>query len=156
MIITELRFSTCSVHHSAFALIVSSIFIAKRTFRHEAINRLFIIDIFYLIYWISLSYLPCWGVWGCQPPRPVCKTGVAVGRNRGGFDSHCPSPKYYQEACMEEIRQAGIMVLLSGLLVGVLFGFVLQRGRYCMNSAFRDIIFVNDFTLFRSYVTPKW
>ncbi len=53
---------------------------------------------------------------------------------------------------MEEIRQASIMVLLSGLLVGVLFGFVLQRGRYCMNSAFRDIIFVNDFTIFRSYL----
>jgi len=53
---------------------------------------------------------------------------------------------------MEEIRQASIMVLLSGLLVGVLFGFVLQRGRYCMNSAFRDIIFVDDFTLFRSYL----
>lgn len=53
---------------------------------------------------------------------------------------------------MEEIRQAGIMVLLSGLLVGILFGFVLQRGRYCMNSAFRDIIFINDFTLFRSYL----
>ncbi len=53
---------------------------------------------------------------------------------------------------MEEIRQASIMVLLSGLAVGVLFGFVLQRGRYCMNSAFRDIIFVNDFTLFRSYL----
>lgn len=53
---------------------------------------------------------------------------------------------------MEEIRQAGIMVLLSGLIVGVLFGFVLQRGRYCMNSAFRDIIFINDFTLLRSYL----
>jgi F0F1-type ATP synthase assembly protein I len=31
---------------------------------------------------------------------------------------------------MEGIPQASIMVLLSGVLVGVLFGFVLQRGRY--------------------------
>lgn len=31
---------------------------------------------------------------------------------------------------MEGIPQAGIMVLLSGVLVGVLLGFVLQRGRY--------------------------
>lgn len=31
---------------------------------------------------------------------------------------------------MEGIPQAGIMVVLSGVLVGVLFGFVLQRGRY--------------------------
>jgi hypothetical protein len=31
---------------------------------------------------------------------------------------------------MEGIPQASIMVLLSGVLVGILFGFVLQRGRY--------------------------
>jgi uncharacterized protein len=53
---------------------------------------------------------------------------------------------------MEEIQQASFMVLASGLLVGIVFGFVLQRGRYCMNSAFRDIIFLDDFTLFRSYL----
>ncbi len=53
---------------------------------------------------------------------------------------------------MEELQRASIMVLLSGLTVGFLFGFVLQRGRYCMNSAFRDLIFINDFTLFRSYL----
>lgn len=53
---------------------------------------------------------------------------------------------------MENVHQAGIMVLAGGLLVGMAFGFVLQRGRYCMNSAFRDIIFIDDFTLFRSYL----
>lgn len=42
--------------------------------------------------------------------------------------------------------------VLSGLLVGVAFGFVLQRGRYCMNTAFRDVIFINDFTLLRAYI----
>ncbi len=31
---------------------------------------------------------------------------------------------------MEGIPQASIMFILSGVLVGVLFGFVLQRGRY--------------------------
>ncbi len=31
---------------------------------------------------------------------------------------------------MEGIPQASIMVVLSGVLVGVIFGFVLQRGRY--------------------------
>jgi uncharacterized protein len=40
--------------------------------------------------------------------------------------------------------------IVSGLLVGVLFGFVLQRGRFCMNSAFRDIILGRDFTLFKA------
>ncbi|MGQ9834334.1 MAG: YeeE/YedE family protein [Candidatus Villigracilaceae bacterium] len=40
--------------------------------------------------------------------------------------------------------------IISGLLVGVLFGFALQRGRFCMNSAFRDIILGRDFTLFKA------
>lgn len=40
--------------------------------------------------------------------------------------------------------------VLSGLFVGVLFGFALQRGRFCMNSAFRDIILGRDFTLFKA------
>ena len=40
--------------------------------------------------------------------------------------------------------------ILSGLFVGVLFGFALQRGRFCMNSAFRDIIVAKEFTLFKA------
>lgn len=40
--------------------------------------------------------------------------------------------------------------ILSGVFVGLLFGFALQRGRFCMNSAFRDIIVVHDFTLFKA------
>lgn len=31
---------------------------------------------------------------------------------------------------MEGIQPITIMVILSGILVGVMFGFVLQRGRY--------------------------
>lgn len=53
---------------------------------------------------------------------------------------------------MGEIPQIGIMVLLSGIVVGIIFGFVLQRGRFCMNTAFRDTIFISDFTLFRSFL----
>jgi uncharacterized membrane protein YedE/YeeE len=40
--------------------------------------------------------------------------------------------------------------ILTGLLVGLAFGFVLQRGRFCMNSAFRDIVTLKDFTLLKS------
>jgi len=39
--------------------------------------------------------------------------------------------------------------IASGLIIGVLFGFVLQRGRFCMNSAFRDIILLKDYTLLK-------
>ena len=38
----------------------------------------------------------------------------------------------------------------GGLAVGIIFGFALQRGRFCMNSAFRDIVTLQDFTLLKS------
>lgn len=42
--------------------------------------------------------------------------------------------------------------ILSALVCGGLLGFVLQRGRFCMNTAFRDTIFIQDLTLFRGYL----
>ncbi|MBY9015151.1 MAG: hypothetical protein KGD68_05600 [Candidatus Lokiarchaeota archaeon] len=38
------------------------------------------------------------------------------------------------------------------LLVGALFGFVLQCGRFCMNSTFRDIILLKEFKLAKAVV----
>lgn len=40
--------------------------------------------------------------------------------------------------------------VLSGLFVGALFGFALQRGRFCMNSAIRDVILLKDNTLLKA------
>lgn len=40
--------------------------------------------------------------------------------------------------------------VITGLFVGILFGFVLQRGRFCMNSAFRDAILLNDQVLLKT------
>lgn len=42
--------------------------------------------------------------------------------------------------------------LLLGLPVGLLFGYVLQRGRFCMYTAFRDLLVARDATLFRGYI----
>jgi len=42
--------------------------------------------------------------------------------------------------------------IVTGLLVGVLFGFFLQRGRFCMNSAFRDLLVFKDYTLAKAVV----
>lgn len=42
------------------------------------------------------------------------------------------------------------LVVLSGLIVGILFGFAMQRGRFCMNSAIRDTILLKDTTLLKS------
>jgi uncharacterized membrane protein YedE/YeeE len=39
-----------------------------------------------------------------------------------------------------------------GLGVGLLFGFILQRGRFCMYTAFRDILLIKDLTLFKAYL----
>lgn len=40
--------------------------------------------------------------------------------------------------------------ILTGLFIGVLFGFVLQRGRFCMNSAFRDATLLQDNVLLKT------
>ena len=45
-----------------------------------------------------------------------------------------------------------IYAVIGGLIVGALFGFVLQRGRFCMNSAFRDIILLKEFKLAKAVV----
>ena len=42
--------------------------------------------------------------------------------------------------------------MIGGLIVGALFGFVLQRGRFCMNSAFRDILLLKEFKLAKAVV----
>jgi hypothetical protein len=41
---------------------------------------------------------------------------------------------------------------LTAILLGIALGFILQRGRFCLNSAFRDIIFIQDLTFFRAYL----
>ncbi len=45
-----------------------------------------------------------------------------------------------------------IVSALSAIAVGLMFGFVLQRGRFCLKSAFRDIIIIKDLTFFRAYL----
>lgn len=42
--------------------------------------------------------------------------------------------------------------VLTALGVGTAFGYVAQRGRFCMNSAMRNVILLRDFLLFRTYL----
>ncbi len=44
------------------------------------------------------------------------------------------------------------MSAISAVAVGLMLGFILQRGRFCLNSAFRDIVFVEDLDMFRAYL----
>jgi len=46
----------------------------------------------------------------------------------------------------------GFGFFASSIVLGLAIGFVLQRGRFCMNTAFRDTIFIQDFTLFRGFL----
>ena len=39
-----------------------------------------------------------------------------------------------------------------GLPMGFLFGIVLQRGRFCMNTAFREVVVSRDAALFQAYL----
>jgi uncharacterized membrane protein YedE/YeeE len=41
-------------------------------------------------------------------------------------------------------------LIFTGIPVGLVFGFALSRGRFCMNSAFRDIIVLKDYTLLKA------
>ena len=42
------------------------------------------------------------------------------------------------------------LIILSGLGVGLVFGYALQRGRFCMNSASRDALLLKDYTLLKA------
>jgi uncharacterized protein len=42
--------------------------------------------------------------------------------------------------------------MLTAVILGLALGFFLQRGRFCLNSAFRDIIFLDNLTTFRAYL----
>jgi uncharacterized membrane protein YedE/YeeE len=43
------------------------------------------------------------------------------------------------------------MFLLSGLVIGLMMGWSLQRGRFCINSAYREVLF-QDYTMIRAYL----
>ena len=42
------------------------------------------------------------------------------------------------------------LIVLSGLGIGLVFGYALQRGRFCMNSASRDALLLKDYTLLKA------
>jgi len=45
-----------------------------------------------------------------------------------------------------------VVSAFTAVILGLSLGFILQKGRFCLNSAFRDIIFIQDLALFRSYL----
>jgi len=50
------------------------------------------------------------------------------------------------------MQPGSLYTVITAVGLGLGLGFILQRGRFCLNSAFRDIIFVQDLTLFRAYL----
>lgn len=45
-----------------------------------------------------------------------------------------------------------VFTIISGGLVGLIFGFVLQRTRFCMTGGFRDMYIAKNFTLFNAFL----
>lgn len=43
------------------------------------------------------------------------------------------------------------LTVLSGLVIGLAFGYALQRGRFCTNTGFRDVLLIGDSTLLRAW-----
>jgi uncharacterized protein len=46
----------------------------------------------------------------------------------------------------------GYISMLTAVTLGLALGYFLQRGRFCLNSAFRDIIFLDSLVMFRAYL----
>ena len=44
------------------------------------------------------------------------------------------------------------MDIIYGIITGLVFGYVLQRGRVCFNSAFRDLRLFKDNFLFKAII----
>lgn len=42
--------------------------------------------------------------------------------------------------------------MVTGLLIGIIFGFVLQRARFCMTGGFRDIYMTRSFTMLYAFL----
>ncbi len=42
--------------------------------------------------------------------------------------------------------------MITGLFVGILFGFILQRARFCMTGGFRDIYLTKSFTMLYAFL----
>jgi len=47
------------------------------------------------------------------------------------------------------IANVDYVVVAIALIIGILFGFILQRGRFCMNSALRDPLLLKDYNLLK-------
>lgn len=42
--------------------------------------------------------------------------------------------------------------MITGLLIGIVFGFILQRARFCMTGGFRDIYLAKSFTMLYAFL----
>ncbi|MHA1727602.1 MAG: YeeE/YedE family protein [Promethearchaeota archaeon] len=50
---------------------------------------------------------------------------------------------------MDILAMDWIGAVIPGIIVGLIFGFILQRGRFCFNSAIRDPLLLKDFKLLK-------
>lgn len=89
------------------------------------------------------------------PPAPAASAGY--GSSAAPTAPASPAPVAAPVAAPVPPQGSGLPAvnfgfLITALLCGGLMGWVLQRGRFCMNSAFRDTIFIKEFVTFRAFL----
>src|SRR5512136_911863 len=67
-------------------------------------------------------------------------------------DPDVKNPMTWTGRRITHMLHSSMISFSTAILAGLALGYILQRGRFCLNSAFRDIIFMKDMTLFRSYL----
>jgi uncharacterized membrane protein YedE/YeeE len=106
---------------------------------------------------VMLLVVPC----GISYAAPAAGDGQGAGYGSAGAYGAAEAVMVAQATGMKKVSAAAkkrwyppvtVGFIFSGLLIGIAVGWMLQRGRFCMNSAFRDTIFIKDFTYFRAYI----
>jgi uncharacterized membrane protein YedE/YeeE len=82
------------------------------------------------------------------PAPPAAAPAPAAGYGSG--PAAAPAPAQQQQR--PGLPPVTFGFLISALVCGGLMGWALQRGRFCMNTAFRDTIFIKEFVTFRAFL----
>jgi hypothetical protein len=85
-------------------------------------------------------------------PAPAAPAAAPAPGYGGGAPAAAPPAAAPAQPQRPGIPPVSFAFLVSAIVCGGLMGWVLQRGRFCMNTAFRDTIFIKEFVTFRAFL----